>query len=393
MNISRSSAQKLNHFGSLIIVLFLFSTFAIGQQYIPPKDGKWKQTSPEFVGIDKDKLFQAVSFAKENEYSGSRDLEIAILKAFEYEPYHKILGPTKHRGGPAGLILKNGYIIAEWGDISRVDMTFSVTKSYLSTVAGLALDDNVIENITDPVNEYVWDGTFKGGHNSKITWEHLLNQSSDWSGTLFGLYDWADRPPTEGGIDDWKSRKLNEPGTYFKYNDVRVNALSYSLLQIWRKPLPQVLKEKIMDPIGASSTWRWYGYDDSWITVDGLKVQSVSGGGHSGGGIFINTADHGRFGLLFLRDGVWDGKQLISKEWVEKVQKPSPANDSYGYMWWLNQGNRKWEGVPGSVYYAAGFGGNYIIIDKEHDLVVAIRWLEPSKAGEFMKMVVDSIDK
>ena len=174
MNISRSNAQKLNHFCSLIIVLFLFSTFAIGQQYFPPKDGKWKQKSPESVGIDKEKLFQAVSFAKGNEYSGSRDLEIAILKAFEHEPYHKILGPTKHRGGSAGIILKDGYIVAEWGDVSRVDMTFSVTKSYLSTVAGLALDDNVIENITDPVNEYVWDGTFKGDFMNPAVFVYLI---------------------------------------------------------------------------------------------------------------------------------------------------------------------------------------------------------------------------
>lgn len=393
MSISRSNTKILFSYGSLILGLFLFSTFALGQQYFPPNEGEWQKKLPESVGIDNVKLSEAVLFAQENEYSGSRDLEIAILKGFEHEPYHEILGPTKQRGGPAGIIVKDGYIIAEWGDISRVDMTFSVTKSYLSTMAGLALDTKLIESITDPVNKYIWDGTFEGAHNSKITWEHLLNQSSDWSGALFGLYDWADRPPAEGGIDDWKNRKLNEPGTYFKYNDVRVNVLAYSLLQAWRRPLPQILKEKIMDPIGASSTWRWYGYEHSWVTIDGLKVQSVSGGGHSGGGIFINTTDHARFGLLFLHDGAWNGKQLISRDWVGKVQKPSPANDSYGYMWWLNQGSRKWEGVPESVYYAAGFGGNYIVIDKEHDLVVVTRWLEPSKAGEFMKMVIDSIEK
>ena len=79
--------------------------------------------------------------------------------------------------------------------------------------------------------------------------------------------------------------KLNEPGTFFKYNDVRVNLLAYSLLQVSRKPLPVVLKEKIMDPIGASTTWRWYGYDNSFVNIDGVMVQSVSGGGHFGGGL------------------------------------------------------------------------------------------------------------
>ncbi|MCK7539721.1 MAG: serine hydrolase [Marinilabiliales bacterium] len=118
----------------------------------------------------------------------------------------------------------------------------------------------------------------------QITWEHLLNQSSDWSGTLFGVPDWADRPPRTGTPDDWQRRELLEPGTAYEYNDVRVNLLAYSLLQVYRKPLPVILKERIMDPIGASTTWRWNGYDNSWVTIDGQMIQSVSGGAHFGGG-------------------------------------------------------------------------------------------------------------
>ena len=286
------------------------------------------------------------------------------------------------------MILKDGYIIAKWGDVDRVDMTFSVTKSYLSTMAGLALDGGLIQDVREPVQKYVWDGSFDSEHNSKITWHHLLTQSSDWNGTLFGMYDWNDRPPREGGIDEWRNRKLIEPGTNFEYNDVRVNLLAYSLLHVWRKPLPQVLKEKIMDPIGASTTWRWFGYENSWVTLDGAKVQSVSGGGHSGGGVFISAMDHARFGLLFLREGSWNGTQLISKEWVESVQGSSEANASYGYMWWLNKGNRKWDNdLSSEIYYAAGFGGNYIVIDKANELVVVTRWLEPSKLGDMMSLV------
>ena len=65
-----------------------------------------------------------------------------------------------------------------------------------------------------------------------------------------------------------------------------------------------------MDPIGASSTWRWLGYSNSYVNVDGLQVQSVSGGGHFGGGIFINSLDHARFGLLFLRQGQWNNQAI-----------------------------------------------------------------------------------
>ena len=268
-------------------------------------------------------------------------------------------------------------------------MTFSVTKSYLSTVAGLAVDNGLVVSTSNLVKDYVWEGSFDGAHNSKITWNHLLTQSSDWSGTLWGGHDWADRPPKEGNIDDWKNRVYKTPGTNFEYNDVRVNLLAYSLLQVYRKPLPVLLREKIMDPIGASSTWRWYGYDNAWVNIDGIKMQSVTGGGHSGGGLFINTEDHARFGLLFLNNGKWKNKQLVSTSWITEATTPSKANANYGYMWWLNKkGARHWEGVSENIYYAAGFGGNFIIIDKEKDLVIVTRWLEPSKAGEFVKKVM-----
>lgn len=382
--------MKLN--SSSFLLLFLWSTFLLGQSYFPPSHGAWEEKEPKEFKINSKKLESAIDFAMDNEYSGSRDLRIAILKGFAQEPYHKILGPTKKRGGPAGLILKNGYQIASWGDIKRVDMTFSVTKSYLSTVAGLAVDQNLISS-KEKVSTTVWDTTFDGSHNQQITWEHLLNQSSDWSGTLWGGHDWADRPPKEGSIDDWKNRDFYTPGTRFEYNDVRVNLLAYSLLQVWRKPLPQVLKEHIMDPIGASTTWRWFGYDNSWTDLDGHHVQSVSGGGHSGGGIFINTLDHARFGLLFLNKGAWNGKQLISQDWIEKANTSSPAQVNYGYMWWLNKKgtSRFWEGVPENVFYAAGFGGNFIVIVPDEELVIVTRWLEPSQIGGFVKGVLDAL--
>ncbi|WP_373056031.1 serine hydrolase domain-containing protein [Zunongwangia sp. H14] len=379
-----------NHSFNFSVFLIFFFVLALPAQetYFPPR-GNWQQKEASVYGLD---LTEAVKFAMDNEYSESRDLRQAILKGFQSEPYHKILGPTKRRGGPAGLILKKGYIVAEWGDIERVDMTFSVTKSFLSTTALLALQQKFITSVNDTVADYLWDDTFEGPHNSKITWKHLLQQNSDWSGELWGSYDWADRPPSNENIDQWRARQLHEPGTYFKYNDVRVNVLAYSLLNVFRKPLPKVLKEEIMDPIGASTKWRWFGYDNSWITIDGLKIQSVSGGGHSGGGMFINTKDMARFGLLFMNNGNWDGKQLLSKSLVEEAMQSSIPNPNYGYMWWLNaQGPRQWKNIEEDIFYAAGFGGNFIIVDQKNSLVVVTRWLEPSKVEEFMQILYKNI--
>ncbi|MEP0986552.1 serine hydrolase [Ekhidna sp.] len=374
-----------------LLLLALSVSITLSAQYYPAKN-QWESKSPTQVGLDQSAIDEAVQFALENEYSGEKDLRLAILKSFSREPYHKLQGPTKERGGPAGMIIKDGYVVASWGDTKRVDMTFSVTKSYLSTTAGLAVDDGLIWSVKDLVKDYVWDETFMGDHNAKITWEHLLQQTSDWSGALFGLYDWADRPDREGKFDDWKYRKLNEPGSSYKYNDVRVNVLSYSLLNVWRRPLPQVLKERIMDPIGASTTWRWFGYYDSWITMDGQHMQVVSGGGHHGGGVFISTEDHARFGLLFARKGMWNGDQLISEKWTQQIQTPASAYESYGYMWWLNKGPRSWEGLPNHLYYAAGFGGNFIVVDEQNDLVIVTRWLEPSKIGEMVSKVYNGLD-
>jgi CubicO group peptidase (beta-lactamase class C family) len=373
---------------ALLMGLLSLQTLAAQAIYYP--DTVWQTKQPAALNMNAALLDSAVNFALRNEIKLEYDLRLANLKAYAREPNYKIAGPMKPRGKPAGIILKNGYIVAQWGDVERVDMTFSVTKSYLSTLAGLAVDQHLIGNIDERVNKYVWDETFDGEHNAAITWRHLLTQSSDWSGCQFGLCDWADRPPKEGGIDDWKNRKLYPSGTHFQYNDVRVNCLAYSLLQVWRKPLPMVLKEKVMDVIGASSTWRWFGYDNAFVNVDGLMMQSVSGGGHHGGGIFINTLDQARFGLLFLRKGKWKNQQVISEKWANSVGQPSTANKSYGLMWWTNEEN-KLPDVGKNVYYANGFGGNYIVVDNEHDLVIVTRWLETDKLGELTKLVIKAV--
>jgi CubicO group peptidase (beta-lactamase class C family) len=375
----------------LLLFFFCFQILTANAQqpYFP--DADWQIKKPEELKMNKKWIDSAITFALNNENKVERDLRIANMKAYSREPGYKIIGPMKERGGPAGLVIKNGFIVAQWGDVNRVDMTFSATKSYLSTVAGLAVDQGLIKNVNDKVNQYVWDESFEGEHNSKITWHHLLTQSSDWSGSLFGLHDWADRPPKEGGMDDWKNRKLLEPGTNYEYNDVRVNLLAYSLLQVWRKPLPTILKEKIMDSIGASSTWRWYGYENSFVNMDGLMMQSVSGGGHHGGGIFINTLDQARFGLLFLRNGKWKNQQLLSEKWISAVQHPSTANKNYGYMWWLNTDER-WKNISPKVYYAVGFGGNYIIVDKEYDLLVVTRWMDDAKVADLLHLVLKATE-
>jgi CubicO group peptidase (beta-lactamase class C family) len=283
-----------------------------------------------------------------------------------------------------GIIIRQGYLVAEWGDTSRADMTHSVTKSYLSTIAGLALDQKLIRNIHDPVKEYVHDGHFDSPHNAKITWHHLLQQTNEWDGTLWAKHYAAGNPDDE-------LREPQEPGTHYEYNDVRVNLTALALLHVWRQPLPQVLKNAIMDPIGASNTWRWYGYSNSWVTIDGLRMQSVSGGGHWGGGLQISTRDHARFGYLFLRRGHWKNARFISEKWIDMATQPSQQNPNYGYMWWLNTNHQRLPTAPETSYFASGLGGNRIWIDSEHDLVVVLRWVDVPNIDSIIKHLLTRI--
>jgi len=375
----------------LLRIAPLLSACLLGQAYFPGPHDDWQRRSS---GFDAAKLEEAIAYAKANESQTPRDLRLSHDLSFGRELYGEPLGPFKPRGEMTGIILRGGYIVAEWGEPERVDMTFSVTKSFVSTTVGLAVEQGLIRSIHDPVRRYVPSGEFDSPLNAKITWNHLLRQTSDWEGTLWGKPDWADRPPAGKLINEYRVRKHNEPGTSYKYNDVRVNLLAYAALQVWRRPLPQVLKERIMDPIGASNTWRWHGYENSWVEVDGLKMQSVAGGGHWGGGMFISARDQARFGLLTLRNGNWNGKQLMAPEWIKEARTPTPVQPTYGFMnWYLNTDKKQWPSAPASAWAHVGNGANVIYCDPENDLVVVLRWIDSKAVDGVVQRLLAAMKK
>jgi len=338
-------------------------------------------------------------------------MEVNHYRTFGKEPFGEGIGPFAERGAPTGLIVYKGYIVATWGEPLRCDMTHSVTKSFLSTVVGVAVDSGLIKNVLDTVASYIPPievygqpvnrsadligqpqllDLFSTPHNRTITWNDMLRQTSDWEGTLWGKPDWADRP--DSNADTWTTRARNTPGSVYEYNDVRVNALALAATSVWRRPLPQVLKQTIMDPIGASNTWRWTGYRNAWIVLDGQPVQSVSGGGHWGGGMFINAYDMARFGLLTLHKGNWNGKQLISRQWVQQALTPTPAKPDYGYMnWFLNTGKKMLPSAPESAFMHIGNGANYIYADPEHDLVMVVRWIDGKGMDTVVKKLLEAL--
>lgn len=349
-----------------------------GTPYVPPP-GEWAQRDPQTLGFDPQRLAAAVANAQAKAVTEPQDMYRVLLASYvPREPDYRVLGPLRDRQGSAGLIIRHGYIAAQWGDVERADMTFSVAKSYLATLAGVAVGEGRIADPDAPVARSIPGPLFAGAHNGAITWRHLLQQNSDWQGRLWDTPDWADRP--EGPPEHWPERTPYPPGSRFKYNDVRVNLLALALLEVLREPLPDVLRTRIMQPIGASSVWSWRGYRNSTVTLDGKPVESVSGGGHFGGGPFISALDHARFGLLILRNGRWGERQLLAPGWIAQMHTPSPSNPEYGLLWWLNTGRRAIPGAPASAWWATGYGGHYIYLDPEHDLLVVLRWV-PDLAG------------
>ncbi len=374
-----------------------------------PDAGKWERRSPAQVGLDSTKLAAAIAHAIASEAKAPRDLELNHYQTFGREPFGAAIGPILPRGDATGVIVRRGYVVAEWGDPTAVEMTHSVTKSMLSTVAGLAVDEGLIRSVHDTVSKAVgpiltvapstgglgsdnpsggrWITPFASPHNRRLTWDHLLRQTSDWEGTLWGKPEWADRP--SGAAATWATRPRVEPGSVYEYNDVRVNALALALLNVWRRPLPEVLKDRIMDPIGASNSWRWYGYDNAWIILDGRVVQSVSGGGHWGGGLFINARDMARFGLLTLRRGQWKDKRLLSDAWVSQALTPTPAQPTYGYMnWFLNTDRKYYASAPATAFVHVGNGTNIIYVDPENDIVAVVRWIENGAIDGFVQRLL-----
>ena len=356
--------------------------------YYPGLDATWERKSPEAVGIDPYLLREAIAFSEEPRHAGyPSDLatHLATIHGGRRQDDGVILGPTKARGAITGVLLRHGYLVAEWGEPERVDMTFSITKSFLSTVAGLAWDRGLIRDLNDRVGDYVHDGGFDSPHNARITWDHFLRQINEWDGTLW------DKHYSAGNTDDELRQPLT-PGTYYEYNDVRVNRFSLSLLHVWQRPLPDVLKELVMDRIEASSSWQWHGYRNSWVTINGTRMQSVSGGGHWGGGMWINARDLARFGYLTLRRGRWRDQQILPERWIDMATTPTPVQPTYGFMnYFLNTDRQLFPSAPANHYYHAGAGANRIWVAPDLDLVVVLRWVAPDHFDGFVRRVLAAI--
>lgn len=382
--ISRRSLFALSFTTALGLALPAGAFAADAAAYFPPA-GEWARKDPAQLGMDPAALAAAIQFAESRETE--RPLDLSDQEAI----FGTRLGsmPTK-RARTNGVVIYKGYVVAEFGDTGFVDPTYSVAKSMLATVAGVAVRDGRIK-IADAVAKTVDDGGYTAPQNTPVTWKQHLQQESEWDGELWGKHS-SFIGKEAFGKGEKKPRALKAPGSFYEYNDTRVNRLALSLLRVFGRSVPDVFQTEIMDPIGASSTWKWVPYHNSYVEMNGKQLPSVSGGTRWGGGMWIDSWDMARFGVLWLNGGNWAGKQILPASYVKEALTPSANGPDYGYLWWLNTKGKNLPGMPANAYAALGAGSNDIVVSPDHDLVIVWRW-HAGNAAEFATRVISAIRK
>lgn len=369
----------------LALVCLPASSIPQSKPYFPPT-GTWAKKSPTELGLDAAALDAAIKFAQ------SRETERAMDFSDQERTFGSLLGsvPTE-RAHTNGVVIYKGYVVAEFGETTAVDPTYSAAKSMLSTIAAIAVRDGKITNLDDAVAKLIKDGGYDSPQNAQVTWQMHLQQESEWEGEMWGKkHDFVGRAAF--GAGERKPRDLQKPGTFYEYNDVRINRFALSLLHLFKKPLPDVFRDEVMNVIGASRSWKWVPYHNSYVEIDGKRMASMSGGTRWGGGMWINAWDLARFGYLWLRNGNWNGQQLLPPAYVKAAITPSKNGPDYGYLWWLNTQGKNYPGLPTTAFGARGAGSNTVTILPAQDLVVVWRWHAGNEA-EFVKRVIAAIRK
>lgn len=302
------------------------------------------------------------------------------------------------RGGVAALVLRGGRELGRLGTIERADLTFSVAKTYLALIAGVAHDIGLLQDPDEAVVKRCPGIGFESDHNRSITWRQLLQQTSEWEGTCLGIPEQVDRwrwlqyQPGEPLGRKGGFRKLQPPGSFFEYNDVRINQLSLALLHLLKKPLPAFFRERILEPCGCSDPFRWDGYAQGMTVVGGVGMLSVPGGSHWGGGVSISARDQARIAQMMLANGVGShGARVISSGWLAEMRKPCAVAPFYGMLLWLNTARAIFPSASEQASFALGAGSSVVWIDPGLELVVVLRWIEATQTNACLAAILAAL--
>lgn len=313
-------------------LLLIFTVPSLAQDTtLPWPTTEWQTVTPESQGMDSQALNEGVKYILENQ------IDIHSL-----------------------LVIRNGYLVLEAYrhpyTADTVHQINSATKSFVSALLGIAQAQGYIKSLDEPMLDYFSDRTIQNLDADKqaITINNLLTMSSglDWSMANLEI-------PTAGEMmnsPDWVQYVLDrpiahKPGEFHTYNSGGSHLLAVIVAQATGENLLDYAKINLFEPLGITSEW--------WET-------DPQGNYVGGRGLNLTPRDMARFGYLFLNKGLWDGKQIVPADFVtQSVQKQIdphyPIADGYGYQWWIDSRG---------YYMASGAGGQDIIVDPAHNLVV-----------------------
>jgi len=311
-----------------------------------------------------------IVFAQKSSFVGielekTKSLENTGFDGEKFAEFTKYLKENSKTTGM--LVLYDGKVVYEYGDIKEVSYLASCRKSVLSILYGKHVKNGTID-LKDTIGDLGIDDT-----NGLLPIEktalvdHIITSRSG----VFHI-------PANGGYDEKNVLKRGsvKPGEYFLYNNWDFNVAGYILEKKTGKTVYKELEEQLAKPLGFQD----WNIENQKRTIDEKKSQ------YSAYHMYLSTRDMAKIGQLMLNEGEWNGKQIIPKDWIKKITMPVTPVDivnkrdgkdgsaevqfSYGYMWWLFENlydNKDFEGA----YTASGYGGQFITVIPKRKVVIA----------------------
>lgn len=299
------------------------------------------------------------------------------------------------------IIIKNGEVIHEnyrLGETKSTNHTsWSVAKSFVSTLVGMAVDEGLIKSVNDKAEDYL--PAFKGTAYGAARIKDLLQMSSgvdffeSYNTSLLKMSDaqkilfrtWVFGEDLGEVLAAYP--KFEEPGTRFEYRSSDTHILSLIVAKVMNKPLTEVIEERLWQPLGMES-------DATWLT-DGSEQQTAIGF------CCLNATlrDFARLGEFYRLGGMWNGKRLLSQAWINEATTPSDPhvmpgvpykNRGYQYQWWTPIN-------PDREYAAMGIWGQYVWVDEKAGVVIARTGVDPDFRAHMdetittMRAIVDAV--
>ncbi len=261
------------------------------------------------------------------------------------------------------LIVRHGELVYEkyffsFNKPERRVPIYSITKSFLSALTGIAMDQGLLDSLDHKVIEYFPEYFYPNTdpRMSRVTLRDLLTMSAGFIWQEDGEIEerWMESGNLVEAAINLKFQ--DAPGSGFNYSSAHTQLLSAMLTKITGEPLREYAQRNLFSPLGIpAKNWGWAADDQGYYL--------------GGWGMNLRPRDVARFGYLYLNDGYWDGEQVVAKEWVRQSTSTQiqvgPGMD-YGYLWWVHPGKEP------SIFEAIGYGGQSLYIIPELDMVVVV---------------------